>query len=181
MSRVDLVVDVAFQVNEGLRRRPRRRCVLVEAFGGAGRCCLRDLEVHRDGRALRYRTRSGHPGLERRRAVTAEGGGSISTGSVGISGTDKTLGPARLNIPSKTVGGQTLNIPQLESVGFIEDEGLAMLHAGEQVVPAANVDRGRQGGDQYVEIGDVIIQGDADRHEVERGLSRALNSYNIGR
>lgn len=74
---------------------------------------------------------------------------------------------AGFNVPQKTIpnplgkdvtigGGhyginQTMNLPQLDTGGFIESAGVAMLHAGEQVVPKADVNRGGagDGGDQY--------------------------------
>lgn len=45
--------------------------------------------------------------------------------------------------PDYTIGGGSLDLPQLDTGGFIETDGLAMLHAGERVMPAAQVDRGR--------------------------------------
>lgn len=45
--------------------------------------------------------------------------------------------------PDYTIGGGALDLPQLDTGGFIENDGLAMLHAGERVMPAAQVDRGR--------------------------------------
>lgn len=61
--------------------------------------------------------------------------------------------------PFGPFGGQSVGIPQLASGGFIESEGLAMLHSGEQVVPAAQVDRGGGGGGGPNQ---VIVQLDAD-------------------
>lgn len=62
------------------------------------------------------------------------------------------------DIPSLTVGGGSIDIPALASGGFIEQGGLAMLHAGEQVVPSAQVDRGEgSGGPEQ-----MIVQLDAD-------------------
>lgn len=43
--------------------------------------------------------------------------------------------------PDYTIGGGSLDLPQLDTGGFIQSNGLAMLHAGERVVPAAQVDR----------------------------------------
>lgn len=60
--------------------------------------------------------------------------------------------------PFGPFGGQSVGIPQLASGGFIESEGLAMLHAGEQVVPAAQVDHGGGGGGPQ----QMIVQLDAD-------------------
>jgi phage-related protein len=59
------------------------------------------------------------------------GGGSISIAQLGS-----------VDIPSTTIGGQSIDLPQLESGGFIEDGGLAMLHSGERVEPAEVVQRG---------------------------------------
>lgn len=62
------------------------------------------------------------------------------------------------DIPSLTVGGGSIDIPALASGGFIEQGGLAMLHAGEQVVPSAQVDREEGGGGPQ----QMIVQLDAD-------------------
>lgn len=43
--------------------------------------------------------------------------------------------------PFGPFGGQSVPIPQLASGGYIRDAGLAMLHAGERVLTAAQVDR----------------------------------------
>lgn len=59
----------------------------------------------------------------------------------------------RVDIPyGPTIGGGEITadlpdnpIPALQTGGFIEDEGLAFLHAGEEVVPSAEVDRDRTG------------------------------------
>lgn len=49
-------------------------------------------------------------------------------------------------IPSLTIGGQSINLPHLDTGGYVQSSGLAMIHAGEQVVPAAQVDKGAGGG-----------------------------------
>lgn len=46
--------------------------------------------------------------------------------------------------PFGPFGGQSVAIPQLASGGMIESEGLAYLHEGEQVLTAAQVDRGEK-------------------------------------
>lgn len=105
-------------------------------------------------------------------------GGSIDIPKKTIAGQKVPGTGGSINVPGTTIGGQSIDIPQLQSGGLIEDEGLAWLHAGEEVVTAADVDRGGSG--DHVDI-DVVIEGNASAHEVERGLSRALKSYNIGR
>lgn len=69
------------------------------------------------------------------------------------------------SIPSLTLGGQSLRIPKLATGGFIESGGLAMLHAGERVVPAADVDRDGGGG--------VVFHGDIVFHGIEDGEAAA--------
>lgn len=58
-----------------------------------------------------------------------------------------------------SIGGGSLPLPQLASGGLIEGDGLAMLHAGERVVPAAQVDRGGGGGGGPQQ---VVVKLDAD-------------------
>ncbi|WP_394743306.1 phage tail tape measure protein [Natronococcus roseus] len=61
---------------------------------------------------------------------------------------------------SFSLGGQELTVPSLDTGGYIERDGLAMLHAGEEVVQKAHVDRSGSagegnssgGGDTYIEI-----------------------------
>lgn len=76
-------------------------------------------------------------------------------------------------------------LPSLDTGGFIERDGLAMVHAGEMVVPAADVNRrsGGGGGGNTIDVGgiDVTIQGDASRQDVKRGVSDALRSINATR
>ena len=76
--------------------------------------------------------------------------------------------------PFGPFGGQSFNIPQLATGGLIEDDGLAMLHAGERVVPAAQVrDRGpAPTGDIHIEA-PITIEGDADR-DTARQMRREL-------
>lgn len=52
---------------------------------------------------------------------------SVTIGGGSIAGQD---------IPSTTIGGGSLDLPQLNTGGMIQSGGLAMLHAGEAVVPA---------------------------------------------
>lgn len=52
--------------------------------------------------------------------------------------------------PFGPFGGGSVPIPQLDTGGFITDTGLAMLHEGEQVVPAAQVDRGGLGSQEII-------------------------------
>jgi hypothetical protein len=42
------------------------------------------------------------------------------------------------DIPSVTLGGGSINIPSLDTGGFVTDDGLAMIHQGETVIPAAD-------------------------------------------
>ncbi|MFC3957561.1 hypothetical protein [Halovivax cerinus] len=58
-----------------------------------------------------------------------------------------------------TVGGGSIDLPQLRQGGFIERGGLARLHAGERVVPAAEVGRGA-GGNGGVRIGEINVEVD---------------------
>lgn len=43
---------------------------------------------------------------------------------------------AGVDVPSVTIGGGSIDLPQLNTGGLIDQGGLAMLHAGEAVVPA---------------------------------------------
>lgn len=61
--------------------------------------------------------------------------------------------------PFGPFGGQSVSIPQLQTGGMIESEGLAMLHEGEQVVPAAQVDRQQQPGSSQINV-DVNLSTD---------------------
>lgn len=70
------------------------------------------------------------------------GGGGIDLPSATIAG--ETIGGGELNVPRLSVGGQSIDIPQLQTGGFIQEAGFAFLHANEQVVPAARVDRSRK-------------------------------------
>lgn len=53
---------------------------------------------------------------------------------------------AGMDIPSVSIGGGSLNLPQLNTGGFIQEGGLAMLHQGETVVPAEVSQQGDTGG-----------------------------------
>lgn len=108
------------------------------------------------------------------------GGQSIGIPSKTIPGTNKTIGGGSLSVPSRSVGGQSIGLPSLDTGGFIESEGLAMLHAGEQVVPAADV-ANRGGGGDTINVGgiNVTIEGDADRQTVKRGLNDALRAAGV--
>jgi hypothetical protein len=111
------------------------------------------------------------------------GGGGINLPSTTIAG--QQVGGGVLRIPQATVGGQSLQIPQLDTGGLIEEAGLAMLHAGEQVVPAADVDRsgGGEGGTTVTfERNSIVINADSDADGRELGrefadeLSAELNT-----
>jgi hypothetical protein len=60
------------------------------------------------------------------------------------------------DIPSTTIGGGSLGLPQLQSGGFVEQGGLAALHAGETVVPADVTQNMAQAGGQTGGEGVVI-------------------------
>lgn len=63
------------------------------------------------------------------------------------------------------IGGGSISIPQLATGGRIAQDGLAMLHAGERVVPAAQVrERGPQpvGGGTTVENVEITVQAMGD-------------------
>lgn len=90
-------------------------------------------------------------------------------------------------VPSKTIGGgryglnKSVNLPQLDTGGFITGDGLAVLHEGEQVLTAAEVDRAREapeGGNSL--NGDInIYVENGDRRTVRRGVSDALRQANF--
>ena len=97
--------------------------------------------------------------------------------------------PSRISIPSvsinipdilgggrRTVGGGSLRLPQLDTGGRIASDGLAMLHAGERVVPAAQVrERGPQpvGGDTVtVDTVNIMVQGSGDGRIDGRNIAR---------
>lgn len=86
--------------------------------------------------------------------------------------------------PFGPFGGQSVGIPQLASGGFIESEGLAMLHEGEQVVPAAQVDKGSTGTQQQVEVvlsvdGDGELASMIERH-IDANDAQKQSTYNSG-
>ncbi len=110
------------------------------------------------------------------------GGQSIDLPSVTIAG--QTIGGGTMNVPSATLGGQTLDIPQLDTGGLIEETGLAQVHAGEEIVPKAEVDRsggrGRSGRNAPV-VGSVTVYANGQREgqEAARGLVTELRSLNM--
>lgn len=81
-------------------------------------------------------------------------------------------------------GGGPIKLPQLASGGFIEKDGLAMLHAGERVVPMAKVNRDGKGGGQTITI-NVDARGSdnsrATKRRAKKGAAAALTAYNIRR
>lgn len=83
------------------------------------------------------------------------GGQSIDLPSSTIEGVK--IGGGSLNVPSTSVGGQSIDLPQLDTGGFIEEAGLAMLHAGEEVVPEAEVDRDRGGSGSRPVTADITV------------------------
>lgn len=84
--------------------------------------------------------------------------------SVGI---PNILGGGSVSVPRISSPGFDLDLPKLQTGGLIEDEGLAQLHEGELVVPAAQVDRdvGGGGGKKFVNHGDIEIHTDSDDPE----------------
>ena len=100
------------------------------------------------------------------------GGQSIDLPSTTIEGVK--IGGGSLNVPSTSVGGQSIDLPQLDTGGFIEEAGLAMLHAGEEVVPAAEVPRERDGGGGGTTV--VIERIEASGREEGRAAGRALRN-----
>jgi phage-related protein len=115
--------------------------------------------------------------------------------------------PDSIGIPSKTIetpagdatiGGGSISLPQLDTGGYIEEDGIAQLHAGERVVPAAQVsdrgsapvtvektvDRGTDRGGEIVEKLDELTravgaleQGDVRQKDVLRALDVAEDRY----
>ncbi|WP_459191819.1 phage tail tape measure protein [Halosimplex sp. J119] len=84
--------------------------------------------------------------------------------------------PDQVSIPSTTVagkkiGGGSIDLPSLDTGGYIEKRGLAMLHAGERVVQAAKVDRDG-GGDDGPTIHVEKIE--ASSYEEGRAAGRGL-------
>lgn len=79
---------------------------------------------------------------------------------------------------SSTIGGGALSIPQLNTGGRIASDGLAMLHAGERIMPAAQVrERGPQPtGDSgtTVEEVTVVVMGSGNAQADGRNVARAF-------
>jgi len=105
------------------------------------------------------------------------GGGSLNIPSTTINipevlgGGSETIGGGSLNIPHERVGGQSLDLPSLDTGGLIDDPGLAMLHAGERVVPASQVS----------DRGEVVVDGGADAEELAGAIEQADRSEAIVR
>jgi phage-related protein len=71
-------------------------------------------------------------------------------------------------LPSKTVGGGSFDLPQLDTGGYIEEEGRAYLHEGEQVVQSAQVsDRGEVEADAGADAEDVAAAVEAASRDDE--------------
>ena len=89
-----------------------------------------------------------------------------------------------INIPdvlgggSRSIGGGSIDIPQLDTGGRITGDGLAMVHAGEMVVPAAQVrDRGEQpisGGGTTVENVTIMVQSSGNPQRDGQNIARAF-------
>ena len=88
-----------------------------------------------------------------------------------------------INIPdilgggSRRIGGGSLSLPQLDTGGRIASDGLAMLHAGERIMPAAQVrERGRQptgnGGTTVEEVNIVVTAMGDDARGTGRNIAR---------
>ena len=97
---------------------------------------------------------------------------SISIPSVSINIPD-ILGGGR-----RTVGGGSLSLPQLDTGGRIASDGLAMLHAGERIMPAAQVrERGPQptgeSGTRIEEV-TIMVMGTGDARTDGRNVARAF-------
>lgn len=75
-------------------------------------------------------------------------------------------------------GGASISLPSLDTGGYIEQDGVAMLHAGERVLPESQVDR--EGAPIPSASG-----GESSSREIERavydGMSRALADSDGGR
>lgn len=105
------------------------------------------------------------------------GGGSLNIPPATINipeilgGGSKTIGGGSLGIPTQSVGGQSLDLPHLNTGGLIDEGGLAMLHAGERVVPASQVS----------DRGEVVVDGGADAEELAGAIERAGQSEAIVR
>lgn len=78
--------------------------------------------------------------------------------------------------PDHTIGGQSISIPKLDVGGQVTSTGMAMIHKGEEIVPAG-VDKGHDGGggDTYVKV-DVDARGADDPDEVATSVSNELRS-----
>lgn len=81
--------------------------------------------------------------------------------------------------PSVSVPSGMRNIPHLDTGGYIQSDGLAMLHAGEQVVKAADVDRGGGGGGTTINIGQVKANSYEEGRAAGRGIADELRSRNF--
>jgi len=80
---------------------------------------------------------------------------SIDVPSVDVGTRTTTVAGQDVEVPDVDIGTEeqsfsrtlpSFDVPQLNTGGMIEGAGMAMLHAGEEVVPAAEVDRDRSGG-----------------------------------
>lgn len=83
--------------------------------------------------------------------------------------------PSSVSIPSTTIGGRTvgggsISLPRLRHGGLIESGGLARVHAGERVIPAADVsqDAGGGGGSTVVNIEQHIESGGSPRRTADK-------------
>lgn len=103
------------------------------------------------------------------------GGDTVSWDPVKAAGHTVIPGGA-WSAPSMTLGGDTINVPKLATGGFIESSGLAMLHAGEEVVQAADVDRDGGGGAGTSIYVDVDARGASDPGAVGTAVANELRS-----
>lgn len=105
------------------------------------------------------------------------GGQSINLPSTTIEG--HTIGGGSLNVPTASVGGQSIDLPSLDTGGLIEEAGLAMLHAGEEVVPAAEVDRDRSGGGTTIVIKRIEASGREEGRAAGEALRDELDALDV--
>lgn len=105
------------------------------------------------------------------------GGQSINLPSTTIGG--HTIGGGSLNVPTASVGGQSIDLPSLDTGGLIEEDGLAMLHAGEEVVSAAEVDRDRSGGGTTIVIKRIEASGREEGQAAGEALRNELDALDV--
>lgn len=99
------------------------------------------------------------------------GGGSLDLPEAEVAG--ETIGGGSMNVPRETFGGQSWDLPQLHDGGLVKKAGLAEIHEGEEVVPAAEVDEGYENnGNGAVNHYDITI--DASSYGEGRAAAHAF-------